>query len=202
MDTTLVLVRHAATKATEERILDGHSPMPLSDRGYAQAVALAEHLAQYRPISLRSSEIRRASDTAAIVGQRSGVRHSLDAALNERDFGAFAGLSRQELIDRRERLGSSNQDPTNYWEGISGVESDEEVWRRISPLLTSLLTLAGTHVLVTHASVMKVLLYRFLDIPAGRPRCFYVGPASAFVFKLIAHGLLELHEFWRPPTDL
>jgi 2,3-bisphosphoglycerate-dependent phosphoglycerate mutase len=94
--TTLLLVRHGETDWNAERRWQGHADVPLNARGLEQAHALAEQLAAEPLDAIYSSDLSRARDTAAVVGERVGVDVVVDADLREIDVGPIEGLTGEE----------------------------------------------------------------------------------------------------------
>jgi probable phosphoglycerate mutase len=91
---TLMLARHGETDDNREPIrVQGFRDTPLNDTGRAQAADLAERVAATEePIaSIWSSDLQRASETAAIVGARLGLPVALDARLREANRGRWEG---------------------------------------------------------------------------------------------------------------
>ncbi|MGH2995387.1 MAG: histidine phosphatase family protein [Gaiellaceae bacterium] len=124
----LLLARHGETDWTREKRWQGHADPPLNDRGREQALALAENLAGVRLDAICSSDLRRASETAAIVASERGLDVRLDPELRENDFGDWTGLTRDE-VERRFPEGALLRKSGR--KGWSGGESSEEMAGRI-----------------------------------------------------------------------
>ena len=91
------LARHGQTAYNAEGRFQGHLPVPLDDTGREQAAALAEAAAKVELRSLWCSPLARARETAAIVGQRIGLRPRDDARFAETDTGDWTGRSFAEV---------------------------------------------------------------------------------------------------------
>lgn len=193
----LTFVRHGATQSTASRLLDGHSGTPLSEDGRNEIGCLAKHLEFTNPRQIFCSTALRSLQTASIISDCLKIGYRATAALNERDYGPFAGLPRLELIAKRKALSLSNVDPTNDWDGAVDVESDATIWLRVHALIDDARRATGHTLLVTHAGVIKAVLYRIFAIPAARRRCFYLRTGSAVTLRAI-DGCLELTELWVP----
>ena len=61
----LVMLRHGQTGFNASRRMQGQLDTELSELGRAQAVAVAETLSKPRPLSIVSSDLRRAYDIVA-----------------------------------------------------------------------------------------------------------------------------------------
>jgi broad specificity phosphatase PhoE len=106
--TTLLLVRHGETDWNAEGRLQGHTDRPLSDYGRRQAQRLAEELDSEELEAIYSSDLARAHETAAIVGERLDLPVELDPDLREKDWGTWEGLTAVER-DRVEFVGESTE---------------------------------------------------------------------------------------------
>jgi broad specificity phosphatase PhoE len=95
----ILLARHAESvdNAPPARIQGRRDP-PLSDRGRSQARALAEAVADEGLAALHTSHMRRARETAELVGARLGLEPRVDERLAEVDMGDWQGRLRSELM--------------------------------------------------------------------------------------------------------
>jgi probable phosphoglycerate mutase len=88
----VLLARHGETNDNIPPIrVQGFTNTPLNDTGRRQAAALAERLANEPIASLWSSDLSRAHETAATVGERIGLEVRLDARLREANRGRWEG---------------------------------------------------------------------------------------------------------------
>ncbi len=92
-DGRILLARHGETDDNLEPVrVQGFRDTPLNDTGRRQAAELAERLASDRIVSLWSSDLSRARETAEIVGRRLGLQPRPDARLREANRGRWEGL--------------------------------------------------------------------------------------------------------------
>jgi probable phosphoglycerate mutase len=98
--TMLILARHGETDWNRDGIWQGHGDPPLNDLGRRQATELAEKLADVEIDALYSSDLRRAYETAEIVGGAKGLTITADADLREMDVGSWSGLTTDEIQER------------------------------------------------------------------------------------------------------
>ena len=94
--TTLLLARHGQSDWNAERRWQGHADRPLTERGWAQARALADRLAEVELDAIYSSDLRRTRDTAAVVAESQGLEVHELPKLREVDVGSWSGLTREE----------------------------------------------------------------------------------------------------------
>jgi broad specificity phosphatase PhoE len=156
----LLLVRHGETALNAARILQP-ADTPLSDRGQAQASALAHRLAT-EPISLLwSSDLPRAWQTAEAIARGCGVAIEPLPLLQERNFGDLRGRPYDTL----------GFDPLAMNEAPPGGESTAAFDARVDTALARALEAArgadGSIVLVTHGLVIHSLLSRRLTRAPG-----------------------------------
>jgi len=155
----LLLIRHAESSWNAAGRWQGHGNPPLSDRGRAQADALARQLAREAIDVLVSSDLRRAAQTAAIVGQARGLRPELNPRLRELDLGDWEGLTRDQIertagdVLRRFEAGDLDVRP-------GGGENLRELEQRAFSAVTELVDAhPGRRLaIVTHLGVIRALL--------------------------------------------
>jgi broad specificity phosphatase PhoE len=155
--TTLYLARHGESDWNAAGRFQGHSDRPLTALGRRQAEALADELAATAALSaVYSSPLRRAFDTAAVVGARVGVDPAPLDELREVDVGGWAGLSRAEVEARF-------PDAFRRWldggEGWEDGESYADMSRRV---LAAVLRVAAAHpddeiLVVSHGGPIRAI---------------------------------------------
>lgn len=83
----IALARHGETPYNVARRFQGHLPVPLTERGIAQARELAAKAAERRWSALICSPLRRARQTAEIVAEAVGLEPIEDPRFAETDCG-------------------------------------------------------------------------------------------------------------------
>lgn len=97
-DTEMLLIRHGQTNANLEQRWQGHSNSPLTEEGERQSSLLAESIP---PVdAIYASPLDRAAATAAVIAERQGLDVTLDDRLREISFGAWEGLTTQEIQEQ------------------------------------------------------------------------------------------------------
>lgn len=96
----ILLIRHAASTWNEEHRWQGWADPPLSESGRAEAALIAATITSFHPLKIVSSDLKRARETAAVIGNVSGLDVTLDPGLRERDIGSWTGLTSAELDER------------------------------------------------------------------------------------------------------
>ncbi len=158
-DSALLLIRHAESGWNAAGRWQGHGNPPLSDRGRAQANALARQLAREAIDVLVSSDLRRAAETAAILGQARGLQPELNPRLRELDLGDWEGLT-SDQIERTagDVLRCLNDGDLDVRPG--GGENLRELEQRALLVVTELVDAhPGRRLaIVTHLGVIRALL--------------------------------------------
>lgn len=151
----VLLVRHGRTVMNAQRRMAGRTDVPLDDRGVEEAAALAARLADTPLAAVYCSPLRRARQTAAVLGAPSVVE-----GLQEIDHGELEGRPSRALIsDHPELLARWQRDPTHV--RLPGGETLGECRDRA---LSALGELVRRHepgppiVVVSHQMVLGALL--------------------------------------------
>lgn len=172
----LVLLRHGQTDWNAGSRMQGQIDTDLTDLGRTQAVAAAEVLAKRQPLLILSSDLRRAYDTAAALGERTGLTVGVDARLRETHLGDWQGLNHLEVDDVAPGARLAWRDDARW--APHGGESRVDVAARSVPLVTELVAgqaewgsdLDGADagrpvVLVAHGGLIAALTAAVLDLP-------------------------------------
>lgn len=94
-------VRHGETDWNKERkVQGGNADIPLNDTGRAQAQKTAESLKKKKFDVIVCSDLKRAAETAAILGKELGLNIETSELLRERDAGSWSGESLDTIFDR------------------------------------------------------------------------------------------------------
>ena len=95
--TTILLARHGETDWNRDGRFQGHADPSLTDLGRTQARELAESLGDEALDAIYASDLRRAYETAEIVGARLGLPVTGETGVREIDVGSWQGLTRIEI---------------------------------------------------------------------------------------------------------
>jgi probable phosphoglycerate mutase len=181
--TQVILVRHGETEWNIARIRQGHLDSRLTEKGIAQAKALAQRLAREKFTALYSSDLGRAVQTAMAIADLTGHEIVTDARLRERHLGIFQGLNGDEITAKypEERRQFRTMGPDYVIPG--GESMRQQVERNVAYLNE----LAAKHhgeqvVVVTHGGVVSGFFRHTLEIPLEAPRRFEFVNAGLNVF--------------------
>src|SRR5439155_26438920 len=98
--TQFIVVRHGETEWNIRGIRQGNLDSRLTEKGMAQAKALAQRLAREKFSALYSSDLGRAVQTAEMIAAVTGQEIVTDARLRERNRGVFQGLNGDEIKEK------------------------------------------------------------------------------------------------------
>lgn len=120
--TTIFIVRHGETEENLQRILQGHLPGTLTEKGREQVSKAAESLAKEETEFVRivSSDLKRTMDSAQIIADKLQLPIFPTRMLRERDWGKFTGMSIAEATDRF-RINGKWQFPEGTTETETGI---------------------------------------------------------------------------------
>jgi len=167
MNTTIILIRHGLTDWNEEGRWQGNEDIPLNATGIAQAKALGRRLANWPIEILYSSDLKRAAQTAAILGKAVDLQPIHDRSWRERDVGAFQGLTWEEI---------GIQYPNEFQDmrtGIIDPPHGEDSHALHHRAVTAFSVLAARHsgqmvAVVSHGGFLHTTLLHVLGLPAGQ----------------------------------
>jgi broad specificity phosphatase PhoE len=153
--TQLLLTRHGETDWNSAGRWQGHSDTPLNEEGRRQAHALAETLEGVDVVY--SSDLVRARETAEIVADRLALPIRLDARLREREFGAWEGLTSDEIELRFPKTHRLWRAGTGF--GAEDAEPFEAFEARIRAFLGDVLRAHAdeTVLVVAHGGSIRVI---------------------------------------------
>jgi len=173
---SIVLLRHGESVGNAEERFQGQYDFPLTERGRAQARALADRWYEEGMQFDRcvASPLLRAAQTAETVASRLNLPLELDPLWKELDNGALAGLKSDEAAERYPRPAFIHP----YLHIGNTGESRWEVYLRAGRAVQSLLDRpAGRYLVVAHGGILNMALYAILGIPV---QADYTGPTFRF----------------------
>lgn len=186
----LILLRHGQTEYNADNRMQGQLDTDLSALGRSQARTAAVALVGRKPISIVSSDLRRAYDTAVEVGDDAGLPVQIDERLRETHLGEWQGLTHLEVdVHSPGARATWRNDAT--W-APPGGESRLDVARRSRPVIAELLEKHEDWgeqpvLLVAHGGLIAALTAALLELPLERwPVLGGLGNTSWV--QLSAHG--------------
>lgn len=173
MELRICFIRHGETDWNVGKRIQGQIDTPLNARGLQQAHALAEYCRPQHFSAIYCSDLGRAQLTALRLAAPHGLSVRVTAALRERHFGVFQGLTasqaQAQFPDVYTRY--KNRDPDQDF--VTG-ESLHALARRVDGFLAELTRAHRNQTLavVTHAGVLDAVYRLATGRPPDAPRDF------------------------------
>jgi len=191
------MLRHGQTEFNAGSRMQGQLDTDLSDLGRAQAVAAAEVLAKRQPLTIVSSDLRRAHETALTLSEHSGQPVRIDTRLRETHLGDWQGRTHSEIDAMSPGARIAWRDDARW--APHGGESRIDVADRSLPLVAELVAAEPEWgadepdrpvVLVAHGGLIAALTAALLDLPVDSwPVLGGMGNASWA--QLSGHGPVD-----------
>lgn len=199
----LLLVRHGQISANVDRVWHGSTDSALTERGVAEASAVARLLAAapYAPAALYSSPLQRTRATAEAIAAATGLDLVTDAGLAEYAIGELEGESYMDLF-RRHRFFERIQEDPDF--APAGGESRSQVVARV---VAALERIAGAHageqvVVVGHGAALGLGLAHLLgDLGAEFNKYHKANCALSELVLVPEPRLLRFNETAHLPGD-
>ncbi|MFX4260815.1 alpha-ribazole phosphatase [Pelotomaculum propionicicum] len=170
MSCRIYMVRHGETDWNATSRLQGHSNVPLSERGRRQAEQLGRRLAALKFDAFYASDLVRAYETARIIALHHNNQDIKTLPqLRELNFGRWEGLSINEI------QGQYPEEIKQWWETplltrIPGGESLDEVVKRTVTAVKKIVESHGDGnvVLVSHGGVIRSVVGTVLGMDMNK----------------------------------
>ena len=166
----MVLLRHGATEWSLSGQHTGRTDIPLLDLGREQARAAGELLRGMNFAQVLTSPLLRARETAALAG----FDGEIEPDLLEWDYGAYEGLTSEEIRDERPGW-------TLWTDGVVDGEGAADVGRRVDRVIERARSAQGDTLCVAHGHVLRVLAARWLGLPPVGGRLFALGTGTVSI---------------------
>jgi len=180
----LWLVRHGQSTWNREHRIQGQLDPPLSEEGRRQATRVGRRLAHHRFAGFYTSDLKRAHETAQLIGKVTGGTPTPAAGLREIYLGEWEGLNTDELARQfPDAWALWTEEPS--WDVVPGGESAADFESRVSAELDSILARHehGDVLAVTHGGVIQVALHRVVGRPNHGLFPFRIENASISVIE-------------------
>jgi probable phosphoglycerate mutase len=188
------MLRHGQTEFNAGSRMQGQLDTDLTDLGRAQALAAAEVLAKRQPLLIVSSDLRRAADTAATLGQCCELPVRTDSRLRETHLGDWQGLTHEQVDAGSPGARYAWREDATW--APHGGESRIDVADRSVPLVEELVAdepdwgrddADRPVVLVAHGGLIAALTAALLELPVENWPAFG-GMGNASWAQLSAHA--------------
>jgi broad specificity phosphatase PhoE len=184
----MILIRHGESTWNQERRIQGNLDPGLSVQGKAQAELLAARLKGRAFAALYTSPLRRALDTAAILGESAGLAPRSINGLREIRLGEWEGKTATEIR-------TASGDLYDRWLDrpldVSLPPGGEEIRAFQQRAVDAIDSLRRSHIegdvlVVTHGGVIKVYLCHILGLDLNR--LFRIKADNTAVTEILFNG--------------
>ena len=197
--TNILLVRHGQSEGNAERRFGGHTATPLSVRGHAQARATAEALATEAISAIYSSDLQRATQTAAPLAKLTGLRVNTTEAFRERSVGVMEGLTFEDAAERHpEQYAALLR--RDFDHVLTGGESYRQLldraWQKLDEVIKE--NKGGSIAVFSHTGTICILalhLMGALDAPELKPVWLSSSNCGISRFELREDGFIRVMAF-------
>lgn len=177
--TRLCLIRHGETEWNAERRIQGQIDITLNALGRQQARAAGRNLRDSGLRALYASDLRRAWETAELIGAALNLTPQPEPGLRERDYGVFAGLTYAEAEAKHPAAYAAFAGRNADYAFVNG-ESLKTLYDRVTQ---TLLRLAAKHAgesigVVLHGGGLDVANRFARALPLETPRDFLIPNAG------------------------
>lgn len=180
----LFLVRHGESEWNVLKKIQGQEDVPLSSNGILQAEKVARRLLKEKIHHIYSSDLKRAYDTAKVIGNNLNINVNKLKELREINFGSWQGLTSKEVQE-------NHRDQHLIWMtnahklAVVGAETLLEVQERMIKITRTLIENHPNEniLLVSHGSAIKALILGLLDIDLAVYNKMTIGNVSVSIIE-------------------
>ncbi len=182
------LIRHGETEWSVNGRHTGRTDIPLTENGRQVAKRWQPYAAAKTFALVLTSPLQRARQTCELVGL--APQAEIDRDLMEWDYGAYEGLTRQEIRALEPEWMIFN-------DGCPSGESPQQVAARVDRVIARARAVGGSVVLFAHGHVLRLLAARWLGLPPSGGAHFLLDTATLCVLSSY-HGVPALKR-WNAP---
>ncbi|MGJ3509853.1 histidine phosphatase family protein [Enemella sp. A6] len=201
----LILWRHGQTDGNLHGRMQGQADVPLNDTGLAQARDAAPRVAALAPTRIVSSDLQRASQTAEVIAELTGLEVTTDARLQEINVGDWVGMTRDEVAAAHPGFFEDLAAGRDFRRSDAG-ETGDELGRRVSAALHELVEAGDDDevlLAVGHGMAWRVGLAYFLgyDFTVSRTFAGLHNCGWIVLDRAGAHWKLEAYNVTADPRE-
>jgi broad specificity phosphatase PhoE len=167
-------IRHGETAWSLSGRHTGMTDIPLTDNGRRLAERMRSVLVRNPFALVLCSPMRRARETCELAGF--GDQAVIDTDLVEWNYGTYEGLTPTQIHEVA-------PDWLIFRDGCPGGEGPEQVGTRADRVITRSRAVAGDILLFAHGHVLRVLVARWIGLPAGGGQHFLLDTGTLCVLS-------------------
>lgn len=186
----LILIRRCETERNAALRYTSQFEVPINEQGRAQARRVAARLAVVGAAGLYTSDIARAAETAAVIGQALGLAPQPMPELREIDVGHWEGLTPEELFRRYpDQMREFARDPARaVRQGGESYAGLQERARQALDLLYAAHKTDAAVLAVTHGGTIRAMLSHAIGLDLARFPRLWIDPGSLTELRPSPHG--------------
>jgi broad specificity phosphatase PhoE len=169
---SVFLVRHGETAWSLNGRHTGTTDIPLTENGRRLAERLRPALAKEKFARVLVSPMQRARETCDLAGL--GSMAVIDPDLGEWNYGEYEGLTPQQI-----------QQNAPGWllfrDGCPGGETPAQICARVDRVIANVRAIEGDVALFAHGHVLRVLVARWIGLPAAGGQHFLLDTGTLSV---------------------
>ena len=161
----IILVRHGESESNVGKLMGGWTDTPLTELGLKQAEATARRLKtelRGQPCIIVSSDLKRAMQTAKVIGSALGVEPIPELGLREINNGAATGMTKAEA----KQIYTEPTKPLMEWVPYPGAENWLQLHKRVAATMDRVYRDIGENlIVVAHGGSLHHVIFWWLRLP-------------------------------------
>lgn len=163
------IIRHGETEWSLNGQHTGVTDIPLTENGRTLAKLLQPVLAKESFALVLTSPLQRARETCKLSGL--GDQANVDTNLMEWNYGEYEGITSRQIHETVPGWLVFN-------DGAPGGETPEQIGARADRVIAKVRSVRGVVALFAHGHILRVLVARWLDLPATAGRNFLLDTGT------------------------
>ena len=163
------IIRHGETEWSLNGQHTGVTDIPLTENGRTLAKLLQPVLAKESFALVLISPLQRARETCKLSGL--GDQADVDTNLMEWNYGEYEGITSRQIHETVPGWLVFN-------DGAPGGETPEQIGARADHVIARVRSVRGVVALFAHGHILRVLVARWLDLPATAGRNFLLDTGT------------------------
>jgi probable phosphoglycerate mutase len=163
------IIRHGETEWSLNGQHTGVTDIPLTENGRTLAKILQPVLAKESFALVLTSPLQRARETCKLSGL--GDQADVDTNLMEWNYGEYEGITSRQIHEMVPGWLVFN-------DGAPGGETPEQIGVRADRVIARVRSVRGVVALFAHGHILRVLVARWLDLPATAGRNFLLDTGT------------------------
>ncbi len=168
------VIRHGETEWSLSGQHTGTTDLPLTGNGRKLARLLKPLFANHSFDLVLTSPLQRARETCLLAGF--GEKAEVDGNLVEWNYGEYEGLTPKQIHEKKPGW-------LIFTDGCPGGETPEEVGARADRAIARARTTRGDVAIFAHGHILRVLVARWLGLPAPAGRHFLLQTGTMNVLS-------------------